>query len=399
MPGIRQLFLDHVAQTSDSPLMFQPVRGEGVHLFDKHGKAHLDLISGVGVSAMGHCHPDVVKAIQLQSEKYLHTMVYGEHIQEPQVLLADFLSSLLPDTLQSVYFVNSGSEAVEGAMKLAGRFTGRKEIIALRNAYHGGTRGAMSLMSDPYFSRAYRPHLPGIRFVGQNRREELKIITDKTAAVILETIQGEAGFRVPDHDFMQAVRQRCNETGALLIFDEIQAGMGRTGTLWAFQQFGVVPDVLLLAKGFGGGMPLGAFVASPQVMSALTSQPVLGHITTFGGHPVCCAAAFANLKALVTGNWIDSVKQKGALFRETLRHDLIKEIRGIGLMLAVELPGSDHVQRVMQLGLESGFLTDWFLFDDCSFRICPPLIITEVEIEQVCHSILDVLDKIKREAG
>ncbi len=396
MPNLRQVFLSHLAQTSEFPMLLEIERGEGIYLYDPQGKSYLDLIAGIGVSALGHCHPTVVAAIREQSERYLHTMVYGEYLLSPQVNLAKALTELLPDSLDSVYLVNSGTEATEGAMKLAKRYTGRAEIISCYKAYHGSTQGSASLMSDDYFTRPYRPLLPNIQHIEFNCDFCLNKITEKTAAVIIETVQAEWGIRKPINNYLRKLRDRCTATGTLLIFDEIQAGYGRTGSFFAFEQYDVVPDVLLLAKGMGGGMPIGAFVANQQVMKVFSNNPLLGHITTFGGHPVSCAAALATLNFIKSSGVIDSVKKKEQLFLEKLVHSEIRQIRSAGLWLAVELDSFEKVQKVIKVCLEKGLITDWFLFNDRSIRIAPPLIITEAEIEKACEILLAGLDELLR---
>ncbi|PHK97971.1 aspartate aminotransferase family protein [Neolewinella marina] len=366
--------------------------GEGVYLIDTAGKRYLDLIAGIGVSALGHNHPAVVEAVQRQAATYMHTLVYGEFILSPQVELATLLCAQLPPELDNVYFTNSGTEATEGAMKLAKRYTGRAEFVAATHAYHGSTQGAASLMWPKDFTQAFHPLLPGITHLEFNDDAGLDRITEHTAAVILETVQAEWGLRTPRPEWLQAVRRRCDETGALLILDEIQAGMGRTGTLFAFEQYGVVPDILLLAKGFGGGMPLGAFVARREVMQTLTANPVLGHITTFGGHPVSCAAGLATLRTLVERpELIASVKEKEALFRRRLVHPRIRDVRSAGLWMAVELADFSEIQWTIAGCLERGLVTDWFLFNERSLRIAPPLTISEEEIEWACGVILEAL--------
>ena len=389
MSQLRNLFLQCVAQTSDAPLMLEIARAKGIYLYDTAGKKYLDLISGIGVSGVGHCHPQVVAAIREQSEKYLHTLVYGEFVLSPQVALAQLLTQHLPDNLDSVYFVNSGSEATEGAMKLAKRYTGRSEIIACHQAYHGSTQGAASLMSPTTFTQAYYPLLPDIRHIEFNQIPDLAHITTKTACVIVETVQGEWGVRKPQNDYLKKMRERCDEVGALLVLDEIQAGYGRTGTLWAFEQYDIVPDILLLAKGMGGGMPIGAFVANRAMMQSLSFDPVLGHITTFGGHPVSCAAALATLKILLTENHIAAVKEKEALFHQLLVHPAIEEVRSAGLLIAVSLSDFDFMRKVQLYALENGVITDWFLFNDKSLRIAPPLTISMEEIKFACQILLD----------
>lgn len=393
MPTQRQLFLQRLAPTSPGPLLLEIERGEGVYLYDKAGKPYLDLIAGIGVSSLGHCHPKVTEAVKIQTDRYLHTMVYGEYVLSPQVQLADLMAQHLPHGLDSVYFVNSGTEATEGAMKLAKRYTGRTEIIAARNAYHGSTQGSASLMSPTTFTQAFYPLLPDIKHISFNGEDCLSNITEKTACVIVETVQGEAGVYPPLPGYLSKLRQRCSEVGALLVLDEIQAGYGRTGSLWAFEQQGAVPDILLLAKGMGGGMPIGAFVSSQQIMKVLSHNPILGHITTFGGHPVSCAAGLATLETLLTSSYIDQVKKKETLFKSLLQHSAIVAVRSAGLWLAVELSDFDFLQKVIQHCLQAGLITDWFLFNDRSLRIAPPLIIEEEQIKWACSVILDAIDR------
>lgn len=387
----RQLFLRHVAQTSPAPLGLEIERAEGCWLFDKEGKKYLDLIAGIGPSVLGHRHPRVQTAVQQQLDSYWHTLVYGEFVLSPQVKLAQLLAENLPG-LDSVYFTNSGAEACEGAMKLAKRYTGRPNFVACRNAYHGSTQGAASLMSPTDFTLAFQPLLPGIQHIDFNRDEDLEKIDRHTAAVVVETVQGEAGIIPPRPEWLQSVRQRCDKTGALLMLDEIQAGMGRTGRLFAFEKYGIAPDILLLAKGFGGGMPLGAFVARRELMQTLTHDPVLGHITTFGGHPVCAAAGLATLEILLEGDLLAQIPKKEALFKNLLVHSGIKEVRSAGLWLAVDLGDSAKVQQVIQHCIAHGVITDWFLFNDRSLRIAPPLIISEEEIRFACEVILGGLN-------
>ena len=391
----RQLFLDHMAPTSEFPLMLEIERSEGVYLYNTKGEKLMDLISGIGVSNLGHRHPAVLQAIQEQLDKYLHTMVYGEYVLAPQVELAELLTSHLPENLNAVFYVNSGSEATEGAMKLAKRYTGRSEIVACKYAYHGSTQGAASLMYPMDYTQAYHPLLPDIKHIEYNVFNDLQLITESTAAVIIETVQGEWGVRKPEACYLRALREKCTRTGTLLIFDEIQAGYGRTGSLWAFEQYEVVPDVLLLAKGMGGGMPIGAFVSSQEIMHCLAVNPILGHITTFGGHPVNCAAALATLKTILKEQYIESVKEKETLFRSLLKHPLIKEVRSAGLMMAMELDSFDRVQKVIYYCLNHGLIVDWFLFNTESVRIAPPLIISKKEIQTACAIILDALENAK----
>ncbi|MBE9584384.1 aspartate aminotransferase family protein [Mucilaginibacter sp. JRF] len=392
MPTLRQLFLSHNAQTTDFPLLLEFERAEGLYMYNAEGKAYMDLISGIGVSSIGHRHPRVVEAIKDQVDKYMHLMVYGEYVQTPQVRFAEKLVSILPDHLQSVYFVNSGAEAAEGALKLAKRHTGRTQIIACKNSYHGSTHGALSIMGSDEFKRGYGPLLPDVDFIEFDNLADLQQITDKTACVIVETIQGEAGIRVPEIQYMQALRHRCDKTGTLLILDEIQAGMGRTGKLFAFQHYGIEPDILLLAKALGGGMPIGAFISSNQIMGALKDNPILGHITTFGGHPVSCAAGLAGLEALLDENLTEQVAEKERLFKELLVHPAIKEVRGKGLMLAAEFEDFDLNKKIIDRCIENGIITDWFLHCSNSMRIAPPLIISHAEIKKACAIILEAVE-------
>jgi len=391
----RQLFLNNLAQTSDSPLALEIIKAEGVYIIDASGKKYMDLISGISVSNTGHRHPAVVKAIKDQADKYLHLMVYGEYIQSPQVKLAGALAALLPEKLNNCYFVNSGSEAVEGALKLAKRYTGRKKIVAFKNAYHGSTHGALSIIGDESYQTPFEPLLPGIEHIELNSPEALKVITSETACVIVEPVQGEAGIIVSTIEFLQALRSKCSETGAMLIFDEIQTGMGRTGTMFAFEKYGIIPDILLLAKGLGGGMPIGAFISSREIMQTLTFNPVLGHITTFGGHPVSCAAALANIDVIINEKLIEGVETKSKLFVELLsKSSAISQIRVAGLMIALQLDNFTHVKKVIDLCIEEGVITDWFLFNDSSIRIAPPLIITEEQIRESCKIILEALETV-----
>ena len=392
MPTKRQIFLQHVAQTSRMPLMLEIERAEGLYVYDVRGKRYMDLNSGICVSSLGHCHPAVVKAVQDQSEQYMHTMVYGEHIQTPQVALAELLASNLPDLLDSVYLVNSGSEAVEGALKLAKRHTGRYEIVAARNSYHGSTQGAESLRSDHALTGAFRPLVPGIRHIHFNDFEDLERITEATAAVIIEPVQAEAGVILPADGYLQAVRRRCSEVGALLILDEIQTGYGRTGALFAFEQYGIVPDILTIGKAMGGGMPISAFISSAEIMQDIAYKPALGHITTFGGHPVTSAAAHACLETLLDSGLIHTVPSKSELFGELLQHRIIHEVRRAGLMMAVELTKKRYLKYVVEYIIQNGGLVDWFLFNQKAFRLAPPLIITEEQIRDACGLLLAACD-------
>ena len=390
----RSLFLDYLAQTSDSPLMLEIEKAEGVFLFDIQGKKYFDLISGISVSNMGHRHPKVIRAISDQLDKYLYLMVYGEYVQSPQVKFANLLAEQLPPVLNNTYLVNSGSEAVEGALKLAKRYTGRSEIVAFNNAYHGSTYGALSVMGNEELKNSFRPLVPGTRFLEFGNFKDLDQISEHTACVIIEPIQGEAGIVLPPKNYLKAIRDKCTETGTLLILDEIQTGFGRTGTLFAFEQFDIVPDIICFAKGIGGGMPIGAFVSSREIMSVFKTDPVLGHITTFGGHPVSCAAAFANLQALLEEGWVDQVFAKEDLFRKLLVHKKIKKLRGKGLFLAMDMRDNKQVQDLIKILLDKGIIVDWFLFRDDSIRIAPPLIITIKEIEEACQLIIEALDQI-----
>ena len=390
----RQLFQQHIGQTSESPLALEIEKAKGIYLYDTDGKKYIDLIAGVSVSNLGHLHPEIVKAVQQQAEKYMHLMVYGEYIQSPQVEFSKLLSNELPENLNCTYFVNSGSEANEGAIKLAKRYTGRTEIAAFKNAYHGSTHGALSLMSETYFTQAFRPLLPDIRFLEFNIKSDLALISSKTACVIVEPIQGEAGVILPKNNFLKDLRKRCNETGTLLIFDEIQTGFGRTGELFAFIKYDVIPDILTIAKAMGGGMPIGAFVSDKKIMDSFTNNPVLGHITTFGGHPVSAAAALANLKVLLNENIIEEVNKKGEYLVSILKHKKIKSIRGTGLFYSVQLESAEQVQKFINIAVREGMITDWFIFLDNRFRIAPPLIITKEEVDTVVEIIKKVLDKL-----
>ena len=396
MEILRKQFLSHVGQTSDSPLMIEVARAEGIYFYAPDGKRYVDLIAGVSVSNVGHGNPAVVETVCAQARDYMHIMVYGEMIERPQVRYATAIASLLPAPLESIYFVNSGAEAVEGALKLAKRHTHRTEIISFQNAYHGSTHGSMSVMGGETFVGAYRPLLPDTRKLRYNRFEDLAQITERTACVLVEPVQGESGVNPPAPGFLEALRQRCTETGALLIFDEIQTGFGRTGAMFALQRYGVTPDIVCLAKALGGGMPLGAFVSSNAIMSGLQSDPPLGHITTFGGHPVCCAAGLAALNYIQEHDLATQAEPKGALFEALLRdHPAVREIRRSGLLLAVELGSSERLFRAMALLKEAGYLSDWFLFCDTAFRISPPLTITEEQIRECCADIrTQVLDQL-----
>ena len=384
----RQLFLQHNAQTTLEPLLLEFNKASGMYLYDTDGKKYLDLIAGIGVSNVGHCHPAVVEAVKTQAENYMHIMVYGEFVQNPQVNFAKALADVLPPNLNCTYFVNSGAEAVEGAMKLAKRYTHRTEIISCNNSYHGSTQGALSLMGNEEFKQAYRPLLPHIKFIEYNSLPDLDLITTKTAAVFIETIQGEAGIRIADKAYFKALRDKCTSTGTLLVLDEIQCGFGRTGKLFGFEHFNIVPDILLLAKGIGGGMPIGAFVSSKEIMISLATNPILGHITTFGGHPVSCAAGLATLQTIVQENIVNGVTEKAELFKKLLVHPEIKEVRRKGLMIAIEFENFETNKKIIDACIADGIISDWFLHCSNSMRIAPPLIITDEEIEWACKVIL-----------
>jgi 4-aminobutyrate aminotransferase-like enzyme len=390
----RQLFLQHVGQTSEAPLCLNIVKAEGSKMWDNEGKEYIDLIAGISVCNVGHRHPKVVEAIKKQVDEYLHIMVYGEFVENPQVQYATLLAKNLSQNLNAVFFTASGSEATEGAMKLAKRYTGRPNMVSFKNSYHGSTQGALSVMGSEYWQQAFRPLLPGITQLDFNSMEDLKYITTDTACVIAETIQAEAGVNLPDSNWIQSLRKRCDETGALLILDEIQCGFGRNGTLWAFEQFGIVPDILLLGKALGGGMPLGAFVADKKIMDSFTNNPVLGHINTFGGHPVSCAAGLAAFKVLIDDNIITGVNKKQELFTSLLKHKLIEKVNAKGLMIAVYFDSFQTNKNIIDRLIEKGVFTDWFLFASHCLRIAPPLNISEDEIETSCRIILQVLDSI-----
>lgn len=390
----RQLFHSHLAPTSDIPLQLEVDRAEGVYLYDKNGASYIDLIAGISVSSLGHRHPKVLDGIRNQLDHYMHTMVYGEHVLSPQVEYAKLLAEHLPDHLTSCYFVNSGAEATEGAMKLAKRVTGRPEIVSCKNAYHGSSQGALSIMGDEYFKQPFRPLLPGTRQITFNREEDLDVITEDTACVIIETVQAESGVIKPHDGYLKKVRQRCNEQGALLVFDEIQVGMGRTGSLFAFEQYEVEPDIILLAKAFGGGLPLGAFIASQELMAHLKESPVLGHITTFGGNPVCCAAGLASFQVIADDKISEKVSQKEAHFLHRLKHAKIRDVRSAGLILAIEFVDFEQNKRIIDECINQGVIVDWFLFAPHCMRLAPPLNISEDEIDRACSAILQCIEKL-----
>ncbi len=391
--SVRQLFLRHVGQTSDAPMGIEIARAENIYLIGPDGKKYIDLISGIAVSTLGHNHPKVTKAVKKQADQHMHVMVYGEFIQNPQVKLAEAISATLPDPLESVFFVNSGSEAIEGAMKLAKKYTGRHEIIACHHAYHGSTQGALSLGSEETYRQAFMPLIPGIKHIQFNNEEDLDRIDANSAAVIIETIQGEAGIRIPSKSYFKKLRERCTRTGALLVLDEIQTGFGRTGKFWAFEHFEIIPDIIATAKGMGGGMPLGAFITSREIMYSLQTDPALGHITTFGGHPVSCAASLATLEELVSTGIYKEVETKANLFAKYLNHRKIKEIRNMGLMMAVQFESFGQVSTIIHKSLELGLITDWFLYCNNSIRIAPPLIISNEQIREACDILLQAIDE------
>ncbi len=390
----RQLFLDHVGQTSPAPLCLDIVQAEDCFMWDASGKKYLDLIGGISVCNVGHRHPKVVAAIKKQADAYLHIMVYGELIETPQLQLAKWIVDRLPQQLNSVYFTASGTEATEAAMKLAKRHTGRSQIVSFKNSYHGSTQGALSIMGSEYWQQAYRPLLPNVLQLRHNVMEDLQLITTQTACVFAETIQAEAGVLKPSVEWMQALRERCTEVGALLILDEIQCGFGRNGTLWAFTQFDMAPDVLLLGKALGGGMPVGALVTAKTIMDDFTHSPVLGHINTFGGHPVSCAAGLAAAQVLEDEDLLAGVQEKSQLFIDRLQHKHIKKVNAAGMMLAVHFSDFNFNKKVIDTLIEEGFFTDWFLFAPEAFRLVPPLTITKELIHTACDTILRVLDSM-----
>jgi acetylornithine/succinyldiaminopimelate/putrescine aminotransferase len=394
--SLRNQFLNHIAQTSTAPIGLEMVKAEGIWLYDSDGKRYLDMISGFSVANIGHSHPKVVAAVQQQAAQYMHLIVYGEYIQQPQVAYAQLLTQHLPASLNCVYFTSSGTEATEGAMKLAKRVTNRSKIISCNKAYHGSTQGALSVMGDDYFKTAFRPLLPDIFHYDFNSDALVDAIDSHTACVILETVQAESGIVAPSANWLQLVRKKCDKHCVLLILDEIQAGFGRTGSLWAFEQYGIVPDVLLLGKALGGGMPLGAFVADKRLMSTLTNNPVLGHITTFGGHPVSCAAGMAAFEVLLEGNFISQIQQKEQLLLQHIKHPDIKAIRTAGLWMAIAFDSFETNYAVIKKCIANGLISDWFLFNNISMRIAPPLIITNAELVAMCNLIVASIEEVDR---
>ncbi|MFN4298355.1 MAG: aspartate aminotransferase family protein [Thermaurantimonas sp.] len=393
--SVKSLFFKHLGQTSQFPVALHIIKAEGHYLIDSEGKRYLDLISGISVSNIGHCHPRVVEAVKKQAETYMHTMVYGEYIQNPQVDLAHYLHRATHPSLEMAYLVNSGAEAIEGAMKLAKRYTGRPEIIYCRHSYHGSTQGALSIMGGEEFKQAFRPLIPGCRMIEFNNFDDLKHITKRTAAIITEIVQSESGYVPADVAWLTELRNRCDLTGTLLVLDEIQTGFGRTGALFGFQKVGIVPDILVLAKGMGGGMPIGAFMASRKLMMSLTENPILGHITTFGGHPVSAAAALATLQVVVENRLWENALHIEKTFRSLLHHPMIQKISGVGAMLALELSDFDTVLKIINICMKEGLLIDWFLFNNRSLRISPPLTLKDDEMKRAAEILLHALDTVQ----
>lgn len=387
----KQLFRNFLGQTSAFPMALEVEKADNIYLYAPDGKRYIDLISGIAVSGLGHNHPKIVSAVQAQAARHMHVMVYGEFIQNPQVQLAKALTDTLPAPLDNIFLVNSGSEAIEGAMKLAKRFTGRHRIVACKKAYHGATQGALSLSSEEVFKQAFMPLLPGMEYIQFGDEGDLAMIDHETAGVFIEPVQGEAGVRVASAEYFRRLRDRCDATGTLLVFDEIQTGFGRTGKFWAFEHYGIVPDIITTAKGMGGGMPIGAFISTKDIMSTLQTDPVLGHITTFGGHPVSCAASLATIQELMETRIFEQAPQKAEVFKKYLQHEKILGIRNFGLMMAVQFESFARVQKIIQKSMEWGLITDWFLFCDDAIRIAPPLIITEAQIREACEILLQAI--------
>lgn len=390
----REAFFNHQAQTSPHPLAIEVSHAEGSYIYSTEGKAYLDLISGIAVSNVGHRHPKVVKAIKDQADKYLHVIPYGEFVQSPQTELALALKSILPKGLDCSYFVNSGTEAIEGALKLAKRYTGRTKLVACIGAYHGSTHGSLSVSSNEKKKYHVRPLLPDVYFMRFNHAEDLHLIDERTAAVVVETIQGDAGVRIPTKEYMQALRKRCTDVGAMLILDEIQTGFGRTGRMWAFEHFDIVPDILAMAKSMAGGMAMGAFVARKELMDSLSHDPILGHITTFGGHPVCCAAAVANIEVLREERLVETCEAKGAMLESLLAHPCIREVRRKGMMLAVQFDNAELVYRIVDECLENGVIAFYFLSCPDSFRLAPPLNISEEDLRKGATVIREAIERV-----
>ena len=393
---MKDKFLKYQAQTTNNPIGLKVLKAEGSYIYDTNNKKYLDFVAGVSASNLGHKNNKIKEAVIDQIEKYWHVMVYGEFIQEPTVKLCELISNNLPNSLSNTYLTNSGTEAMEAAMKLAKRVTARSEFIAAKNSYHGNTQGAMSIMGFEERKRAYRPLLPDINFIEFNNENDILLINNKTSAVILETIQGGAGFIIPSKNYLKKIKNQCEKVGALLILDEIQPGIGRTGKLFAYEHYGIIPDILVYGKGLGGGFPIGALSSSFENMSLFKENPILGHITTFGGHPVIAAAAYANLKEILNSGIIDSVNQKEKLFRKYLKHELIKEVRGKGLMLAIILKGNNSSYKLVSKSLEKGLILFYLLFEPKAVRITPPLTISNIDIKKGCEIILEVLDELKK---
>ena len=387
-------FKQHLAQTTPFPFGIKVDYAKGSYIYDTQGKAYLDLISGIAVSALGHGHPKILEAIKTQSEKHLHVMVYGEFEQKAQNDLATELLKTVPKSINSFYFVNSGTEAIEAALKLAKRVTVKGEIIAFNQAYHGSTHGSLSLSSNEKKRAPFEPLLPNVKHIELNNFEHLNDISEESACVILETIQGDAGVRFPTKEYLQALRKKCDETCTLLIFDEIQCGMGRTGKMWAFEHYNVIPDVLVAGKALGGGMPIGCLMSDRKLMLQFSENPMLGHITTFGGHPLVCATAAAGLKVIQEERLLKAIPAKAKLFEKLLQHEEIKEVRQLGLMLAIELENEDKVQQIVLKGLDHGILLFWFLSTPNAFRLAPPLNISEKEIKEGCQIIIELLNEL-----
>ncbi len=391
---LKSFFLNHIAQTNTNPLSIHVKSAKGSYIKDKNGKKYLDLVAGVSACTLGHCHPKVISAIKKQCDKYLHVMVYGEFIQDPQIYLAKSILSLLPSNFDNIYFVNSGVESIEASIKLAKRYTGRSEIISFKNSYYGSTSGALSIMGDENFKKKYKPLISDCNQINYNDFTSISKISKKTAAVVIEPIQGASGFITPKDDYLNAIRNKCNETKTLLIFDEIQTGFGRTGNFFGFESYNVIPDILCISKGMGGGMSIGAFCSSKKIMKSLSNNPQLGHITTFGGHPIGCVAALATVKELVNSNIISQIPEKEKIYREGLKHPLIKKIRGKGLMLAIELESEILCRKFVKMGLEKGIITFFFLMNKTSVRISPPLTISILEIKKSILIIKQILNDL-----
>lgn len=392
---MKQEFFKYQAQTTPFAAGFEVEKAEGSYIYGKDGNAYLDFVAGVSANTLGHSHPKIIDAIKEQADRYLHVMVYGEYAQEKPVALCQLLAEATPEPLEVTYLVNSGAEAIDGALKLAKRYTGREEIISMKNSYHGNTHGALSVSGNEIHKREFRPLLPMISFIEFNNEEEFSKITEKTACVIAETIQGAAGFLTPSQNYFKNLKKRCEEVGALLILDEIQPGFGRTGKLFSFEHYDMVPDILVMGKGMGGGVPVGAFMSSVEIMKSLQHSPKLGHITTFGGNPLIAASSYATLKEVLDSGLMDEVNEKEALFRELLVHPKIKKVNGRGLMLAVELESPDYTLKVAKRCMEKGLIVFWQLYRNEFMRISPPLTLTKDEIRKGCQIILQALDEVE----